>query len=108
MNWIAITDENQLNDIIEASKVKPQVIYKHSTTCSISGMVKNRLDREDFEGKADVHYLDLLSYRPISAKIAEVFGVQHESPQVLVIKDGKSVYDADHTAITGFELEEAL
>lgn len=108
MNWIPLTEEAQLDEIIAKSATKPQVIYKHSTTCSISGMVKNRLDKEDLADNADVYYLDLLNYRPISNKIAEIFSIQHESPQILVIKNGKVTYDADHTAITGFELEENL
>lgn len=101
MPWINITSLNQLAEIEQASIAKPQIIFKHSTRCSVSVMVKNRLDKEDFgEIIADFYYLDLLNYREISNKIAEVFHVHHESPQILIIKNKECVYDESHLAIT--------
>jgi bacillithiol system protein YtxJ len=86
------------------------LIFKHSTRCSISSTALNRLERawrpED-AGHA-VWYLDLLRYRPISNAIAERYGIQHESPQVLVIRAGRCVYDASHTAITHAEVVRQL
>ncbi|MBT28101.1 MAG: bacillithiol system redox-active protein YtxJ [Thalassobius sp.] len=110
LTWIPLQSEDQLNEVVEKSKDKPVVIFKHSTTCSISGMVKNRLERSwDIPTEtSEVYYLDLLSYRSISNKIAEVFGVIHESPQVLVIKDGKSVFDTSHYGITTDAIKESL
>jgi bacillithiol system protein YtxJ len=99
MNWIELTDESQLNTIVEQSKVQPVVIFKHSTRCSISVMAKNRLDKETPAEDLPFYYLDLLRYRPISNKIAEDFKVHHESPQVLVIKNGECIYDESHNGI---------
>lgn len=107
MNWIQLTNETQLSELKENSIAKPQVIFKHSTTCSISSMVMNRLEKTDLP-QADVYYLDLLQHRDISNKIAEDFRVEHESPQILVIKDGLLTYDADHMAIRVDDLEEAI
>ncbi|MES2812789.1 MAG: bacillithiol system redox-active protein YtxJ [Bacteroidota bacterium] len=100
MDWTLLTDEEQLNDIVEESKSKSVVIFKHSTRCSISRMALKQFEREfDLEGKITPYFLDLLEYRGISNSIASLFGVMHQSPQILVIKNGISVYDASHDDI---------
>lgn len=99
MDWKVLNDEAGLEEIAERSASRPQVIFKHSTRCSISSVAKGRLDRSDAPPTMDFYYLDLIRYRNISNKIAEVFNVPHESPQVLVIRDGKCVYDESHIAI---------
>lgn len=106
MNWTSLTDEQQLETIKEESKSQPVVIFKHSTRCSISSMAKNRLDREDAPGDVKFYYLDLIAYRSLSNKIAEVFQVYHESPQVLLIKNGECTYDESHNGISMAEIEE--
>ena len=99
MIWHPLTQIEQLQEIIDKSAHTPQVIYKHSTRCSISLVVKNRLEKENAPEAVDFYFLDLLAYRPISNAIAEQFKVYHESPQVLVIKKGECVYDDSHMAI---------
>ena len=106
MNWYPLTSDEQLAKIIEASHQKPQVIFKHSTRCSISGAAKARLDKATQPEGIDFHYLDLLSYRPLSNKIAETFHVHHESPQVLLIKNGECVFDESHLSIFMEEITE--
>lgn len=108
MNWTALTEEKQLDTIIEQSKSQPVVILKHSTRCNISSMVKNRLDGFAIPEGSIFYLLDLLTYRPISNKIAVIFDVMHESPQVLVIKDGKCVYNESHHAIAMPEIQAHL
>ena len=106
INWNKITDIAQLDAISERSNTVPCLIFKHSTTCSISAMAKARLDRNwDFDAAdIELYYLDLLSFRPISAAIAARFDVHHESPQVLLIRNGECVYDASHLDISVDEL----
>lgn len=104
MNWIPLTTEDQLILIKEKSFSIPQVIFKHSTRCSTSSMVLNRLERAEAPATIDFYYLDLLAHRNISNKIAEDFQVYHESPQVLLIRNGECVYDESHMAITMDEL----
>ena len=99
MNWIYLTSEVQLQDIKDRSKEKPQVIFKHSTRCGVSSMAKNRLDKGSEPEGMDFYFLDLIKYRNISNKISQDFKVYHESPQILIIKDGKSVYDESHSGI---------
>lgn len=100
MDWINLQTEEQLNEIIYKSKDTPQVIFKHSTRCSISSMAKNRLDKKDKPDGLDFYYLDLIKFRGISNKIASDFKVAHQSPQILIIKDGLSVYDESHSGIS--------
>jgi len=107
MNWNTLEEEEGLEAIISRSASRPQLIYKHSTRCPISSMVKNRLERSGPPPETmDFYFLDLIRHRGLSNRIAETFGVRHESPQVLLIRDGRCVYNESHTAITMQELHE--
>jgi bacillithiol system protein YtxJ len=106
MNWIPLTSEDQLLSIVTRSSEKPQVIFKHSTRCSTSSMILNRLERSESSDAIDFYYLDLIQYRPISALITEKFHVAHESPQVLLIKNGNCTFDESHFAINMDEIIE--
>ena len=99
MNWIDLADEQQLEQLKEQSKQQPVVIFKHSTRCSISSMAKNRLERETPADGLPFYYLDLIRYRPLSNKIATDFNVHHESPQILIIKNGECTYEDSHNGI---------
>ena len=105
MNWINLEEEAQIDKIKALSRTRAQVIFKHSTRCSISSMVKNRLDKSNTDN-IDFYYLDLIRHRNLSNKIAEDFFVEHESPQVLLIKNGECVYDESHNGISFPEIEE--
>ena len=106
MNWINLNDSEQLASIREASFNKPQLIFKHSTTCSISKMAFSRFERAEAPDAIDFYYLDLLNYRNISAAVAETFQVHHESPQVVLIKNGECIYDESHYGIMMDEVVE--
>ncbi len=100
MNWIPLQNEAQIDEIVSKSSQKPQVIFKHSTRCSISSMAKNRLDKKNAPEGIDFYYLDLIQFRKISNKIAVDFNVTHQSPQVLIIDHGICIYDESHSGIT--------
>ena len=104
MNWITIHDENHVEEIKEKSKIRPQVIYKHSVRCGVSSVVKSRLEKAKLPTDIDYYYLDIIHFRSISNKIAEEFRVYHESPQVLLIRDGQCVYEESHMGITAQEI----
>lgn len=108
MNWISLTASDQLQKIVDASFQKPQVIYKHSTRCGISSMVLRRLERDTPPDLIEYHFLDVIRHRNISNQIAEQFKVYHESPQILLIKNGECVYDESHYAISMEEVLEQL
>jgi bacillithiol system protein YtxJ len=100
VHWISLKDLGQLNEIIALSTEKPVLIFKHSTTCGISRMAMKQFESDfNLNEKVTSYYLDLLSYRAISNEIANRFSVTHQSPQLLLIIDGKSVYDVSHSAI---------
>ena len=108
MNWIELSKEDQLDTLKENSKNKAQIIFKHSTRCSISSVAKSRLERSITPQDVDFYYLDLIKHRNISAKIAEEFNVFHESPQILLIKNGACIYDESHSGITMDEIAEQV
>jgi len=100
MNWNSLTTEDQIQQIITQSQSRPQIIFKHSTRCSISSVAYQRLQKADQPGNVDFYYLDLIKNRQLSNKVAELFKVHHESPQVLVIKKGECIYDESHFGIS--------
>jgi bacillithiol system protein YtxJ len=100
--WLPLTQSEQIIDLAQASHEQPVLIFKHSTTCSISAAAKSKIERQWADsGLTDVpiYYLDLLRFRPLSTQVAEQFGVRHESPQLLLIQNGKCRYDASHMGI---------
>ncbi|MVT11696.1 bacillithiol system redox-active protein YtxJ [Chitinophaga tropicalis] len=105
MNWIPLTTEAQLSQIKETSADSPVIIFKHSTRCSISAMAKARLERAGTPENISFYYLDLLRFRDLSNKIEAAYNVPHESPQVLLIRNGECVYDESHS---GIRMEEIL
>jgi len=106
--WKSLDSPSKLEEAIETSFQKDVVIFKHSTSCSISHMAKLRLDESwDLEG-VETYYLDLKTYRALSDEIAEKFQVFHESPQVLLIRNGECFYDASHFDISVGEIKETL
>jgi len=105
MNWIAFNDINQIDSIINESENKPVLIFKHSTRCIISKMALRNFEAEYNFGDAFIsYYLDLIAYREISNEVSSRFNVTHQSPQLLVIKDGKVVYTESHEGIDVGEL----
>ncbi len=99
MNWNKLTNVNQIAEIKALSGELPVLIFKHSTRCSVSSMSLDRLLRNWKKGdetKLLPYYLDLITYRDVSDAIAKEFGIPHESPQVLLIKDGNAFYDSSH------------
>jgi bacillithiol system protein YtxJ len=99
MNWKTLTSEEQLSEVNAVSAHQPVAIFKHSTRCSISSMAKARLERAAEPEGLTFYYLDLISYRPVSNKVAELYQVPHESPQVLVIRNGECIYNESHGGI---------
>ncbi|MBD2702650.1 bacillithiol system redox-active protein YtxJ [Spirosoma sp. BT702] len=109
MNWNKLTNDTQLDVIKEESAEQPILIFKHSTSCSISAMALSRMER-NWSDQLGVkpYYLDLLANRRASNNVANEFGVHHESPQVLLIRNGECVYDASHMAISFAGLQQAV
>lgn len=111
MNWTALRTLDQIREIRSQSKDQPVLIFKHSTRCNISRTSLDRLERSwkaDEIGSVQLYFLDLLSYRDLSNQLAKEFGVEHESPQVLIIKNERAAYDRSHFDISYEQIRDAI
>lgn len=108
MQWKNITSAEQISEIQQQQGYS--LIFKHSTRCSVSAMAKRRfeMDWAVIPENTALYFLDLISYRDISSQIADTFQVHHESPQILVIKDGDCILDASHSDISADEVAEVI
>ncbi|MFT4526508.1 MAG: bacillithiol system protein YtxJ [Granulosicoccus sp.] len=108
MNWKNLILEEALGTIVQESHNKPQLIFKHSTRCSISSMAKNRLERSWNLDNVEPWYLDLIAYRSVSNMIESQFKVQHESPQAILFVNGEVVYTSSHSSISVDDIKSHL
>lgn len=111
MNWNQITTIEELDAALIKSAESPVLLFKHSTSCSISSAALHRLERK-WEPATDqivsAFYIDLLRYRQISNAIAKHTGIQHESPQSIIFHKGKVLYEASHNGIDYSDMLESL
>ena len=110
LRWTHLISVDEINTIKEISKNHSILIFKHSTSCGISRMVMKQFESlfNEENKHLKVYYLDLLNFREVSSKLSEVFQVIHQSPQLLVIKNGISVYDESHYEITKVNLSKYI
>ncbi len=96
--WRSINDDDALREIVMASNTKPQVIYKHSTRCATSFFALKNVQRISGEGrkKADFYMVDVIGQRTLSFQVAELLGIHHESPQLIILKDGEVCWHGAH------------
>lgn len=102
LKWNQLTELQQLDTIVEESAETPVIIFKHSTRCPVSRMALKGFENEYSieEGSAKPYFLDLIAHRDVSNEIASRFKVIHQSPQVIVIKNGQDVYNTSHDDIS--------
>lgn len=103
-DFFRIEDRTALDDLMTDSKERPVIVFKHSNACSIS----LRAYREMQKLEGDVNILEVQSAREISRELADLTGVRHETPQVIVLRDGKAVWNASHFDVTANGVAEAL
>lgn len=96
MNWTELETLQQLETIADKSHQKPQLIFKHSRRCPISNVAKNRVEQSPKQPEADFYIVEVVSHRAISNEIEAKWKIQHESPQILFIKDGTCIYHKSH------------
>ena len=97
MNWIVLEDYSQIQKAL--LQTEPFLVFKHSTRCSISSLVKSRFERKFNNTSIKLFYLDLLRFRSLSNQLAHDFKIKHESPQVILIKGRTCIYHVSHNAI---------
>lgn len=110
INWIGLTEISQLTAITLQSTAKPILIFKHSTRCGVSRMALKSFEREyDLnETSVDLYFLDILKYSAISNEVSVKFNVQHQSPQVIVLKNEKVIYQDSHYGISVKAIQKVL
>ncbi len=110
INWINLTNLDEITDIKTLSISESIFIFKHSTRCGISRMVKKQFEKLLLPNKNNikVYYLDLLKYRNVSDAVSEVFQVRHQSPQLLIIRNEVAVKHASHYDITTISINKYL
>lgn len=103
VDWHPLTRMEQLEKMEQESANQPVALFKHSTSCGVSAFVRRRLEsslKKDGEGVSRLYFLDLLAHRDISNEVARRWGVQHESPQLIILRNGKVVEHASHSSIS--------
>lgn len=110
LNWTPLISVDEIKTIKEISKRQSILIFKHSTRCGISRVVIKKFESlfNEENKQLKVYYLDLLNFREVSSKLSEVFQVIHQSPQLLVIKNGISVNDESHYEIIKVNLSKYI
>jgi bacillithiol system protein YtxJ len=108
VKFFTLDKMEQFDEIDEISQTKPVVLFKHSTRCSISRMALKQFDAEFNypEEKIDWYLLDLLNHRDLSNEIANRYNVVHQSPQIVVIRNGKAVFNESHDSISAEDLKQ--
>ncbi|AMC10070.1 hypothetical protein Lupro_01840 [Lutibacter profundi] len=102
VQWVLLTEKSQIEEIILKSTTKPALIFKHSTRCGVSRMALKNFERGFDIAKTDLtlYFLDILKYRELSNEISDKFGVHHQSPQILLIKNKSVIYHDSHYQIS--------
>lgn len=108
--WKPLEQPTQLDKIIEQSFEKTVVIFKHSTRCSISRFALKQWesDCQPQSLTVDFFLIDLLNFREVSQQVSERFQITHESPQIIVLKEGKAISHASHQDIQWDEVKFVL
>lgn len=101
---------NSVEELVSAvsNTEKPQLFFKHSTRCAVSAMALNAFESSWTNEDVDINFIDLLAHRDVSLKLAEMTGIRHESPQVIVIKDREIIYAESHSNINSGRIETRL
>ena len=97
---------DEWNEVLEKSKEEPILVLKHSTTCPISTGAFSRVD--GFETDIPKYFLKVRESRPVSNEIESALDVVHQSPQLIMLKEGKAVWNASHTVITENEIKRGM
>ena len=104
-NWLHLKDETDLLE--KAHSTESVILFKHSERCSVSRMAKRTFE-DEYESNLPVYLIPVIEQRSVSNKIAEITGVVHQSPQLLVMKNGQCVYHASHDHISAIDIKEIL
>ncbi len=113
MQFHNLESNSQIQQILELSnseQLKGVAIFKHSTRCSISHAAWSKLQRQWLwdDAQLPIYYLDLLQFRSISNQISQDFSIEHQSPQLMIIKNGQCIYNTSHNGILAAEIKQEI
>ena len=101
--FLRIDDHTALDNLLSDSKQKPVILFKHSNACPISARAYREMEKLE-----DVNLLEIQAAPEISREVEKLTGVRHESPQVILLREGKAVWDASHFAVNAASVSQAL
>jgi bacillithiol system protein YtxJ len=101
--FLRVQDKQSWERLIAESRKHPVLLFKHSNSCGISSRAYREMEQLD-----RVNLLEVQSARELSREVAAITGVRHETPQVIVLKDGKAVWNASHYDVKASSVTEAL
>ncbi|MFN2531727.1 MAG: bacillithiol system redox-active protein YtxJ [Pyrinomonadaceae bacterium] len=99
-----ISDRTGLEDVIAKSKTSPVIVFKHSLSCPLSAAAYHEMEQM----KYDIRLVEVQTAKDISKQIADMTGIRHESPQVIIIRNGKAVWNASHYDVQAHVIEQAI
>lgn len=110
MNWIELSTLEILDALVEKSFSRPVLIYKHSTSCAFSSVVRSRLEHAWSKKplNIDSYFLNVITHRQLSNGVAEMFQVEHQSPQILIIINGICVFHDSHFGVNHQAIQQAI
>lgn len=109
LNWINITTVEELNEAIADTENGFGLFFKHSTRCNISAMALNNFESQWEENdQCKVYFIDLIAHRDVSNAISELTNVEHQSPQVILVKDKQAIYSHSHNGISAREIKKLI
>jgi bacillithiol system protein YtxJ len=101
--FLRLSDKETLQKLLEASNERPVLVFKHSNSCGISFAAYREMEKLE-----DVNLLEVQTARELSSELAEITGVRHETPQVIVLRSGKAVWNASHYGVKARAVSEAM
>ena len=109
LNWINIETVEELKDAISDTEDTSGLFFKHSTRCNISAMALNGFESQwEEDEKCNLYFIDLIAHRDVSNTLSELTGVEHQSPQVILVKNNEAIYTASHNGITAREIKKLI
>jgi len=110
-NLTPLNDVQSLDAAIAESRERPVLLFKHSRYCGVSCEALDEL-HSHIEGRteATVVYkmITVQTHRPVSDAVSQRLGLRHETPQAILLRDGKVIWNASHFRITATQLDQAL
>lgn len=108
---VPLQDIESLDEAIAESQDRPVLLFKHSRYCGVSCEALDELHshiESRAAGAVAYKMITVQTHRPLSDAVAQRLGIRHETPQAILLRDGKAVWNASHFRITASQLDQLL